>query len=122
LERVRFVQGDLGEPLTALGPFDCIVANLPYVPTSEVPACPDPVGHEPLIAVDGGVDGLTPYRRLVEQLPKLAAPGATLLFEAAPGTIPLLAEVIEKRCPGAQIEIGEDFAGFERFVRATLRG
>lgn len=57
-DRMTFVQGDLGEPLVACGPFDCIVANLPYVPTERVPQQPDPVGYEPLVALDGGPDGL----------------------------------------------------------------
>ena len=61
--RVRIVESNLADGVD--GPFDCIVANLPYIPTRDVPAVPDPVGFEPRIALDGGVDGLGLYRQLL---------------------------------------------------------
>jgi release factor glutamine methyltransferase len=117
---VRFLRGDLGEPLLRYAPFDCIVANLPYVPSAEVPAVPDPVGFEPRVAVDGGMDGLALYRRLIDQLCELAAPGASAFFEAAPGTVDLLADAVVRALPGAHVEIGEDYAGLERWVAVAL--
>jgi release factor glutamine methyltransferase len=119
-ERIAFVQGDLGEPLVARGPFDCIVANLPYVPSKAVPQQPDPVGYEPLVALDGGPDGLEPYRRLIAQLPSLAAPRASVWFEAAPATIDPLSALVEAAYPAAHIEVGEDYAGCERYLAITL--
>jgi release factor glutamine methyltransferase len=119
--RVRFVAGDLDEPLLALGPFDCIVANLPYVPTADVPERPDPVGHEPRVAIDGGVDGLVLYRRLARALPSIASPDASAFFEAAPGTVERLAAIVADELPGAHVEVGEDYAGLERWV-AVVRG
>lgn len=117
--RIRFVAGDLAEPLVPLRPFDVIVANLPYVPTSDIPPAPDAVGFEPRVAVDGGADGLVLYRRLTAALPALAAPGACAFFEAAPGTIEPLAALVAA-VPGAHVEIGEDYAGLERWVAVTL--
>jgi len=119
-QNVTFVRGDLGGPLLTLGPFDCVVANLPYVPTAQVPQVPDPVGFEPRVAVDGGADGLVLYRRLIRQLPALAAPGAAAFLEAAPGTIQALAGVVERELPGAHVEIGEDYSGLERWVAVAL--
>ena len=85
-ERVRFVAGDLANRCGPLPRSIACVANLPYVPTAEIPRVPDPVGFEPRVAVDGGADGLVLYRRLVRELPMLLAPEATAFFEAAPGT------------------------------------
>jgi release factor glutamine methyltransferase len=119
-ERLTFVRGDLGEPLVAHGPFDCIVANLPYVPSERVPQQPDPVGFEPLVALDGGADGLALYRRLIAQLPRLAAPRASVWFEAAPATIDPLSALVEAAYPNAHIEVGEDYAGCERYLAITL--
>jgi release factor glutamine methyltransferase len=121
LARVRFVRGDLAGPLIEFGPYDAIVANLPYVPTAEVPIAPDPVGFEPRVAVDGGRDGLALYRRLLADIPRLAAPGASTFLEAAPGTIDPLANLASQVLAGAHVEIGEDYAGLERFVTVTLR-
>ena len=119
-ERVRFVAGDLAEPLRPFAPFDCVLANLPYVPTAEIPRVPDPVGFEPRVAVDGGADGLVLYRRLVRDLPALLAPEATAFLEAAPGTVEVLAELVAHELPAAHVEIGEDYGGLERYVAVAL--
>ncbi len=115
-----FLHGDLAAPLIHFAPFDTIVANLPYIPTGEIPHSPDPVSFEPVLALDGGSDGLELYRRLIAQLPGVAAPDATVFFEAAPGTIEPLAVLVEAAFANAYIEIGEDYAGLERFVQFTL--
>lgn len=119
--RVTVLGGDLLAPLVRLGArADCIVANLPYIPTAAIPRKPDPVGFEPVIALDGGADGLELYRRLLAQLPAAVAPGAAVFMEAAPGTIEPLAELSVAAFPGAHVEVGEDYAGCERFVALTI--
>jgi release factor glutamine methyltransferase len=115
-----FLHGDLAAPLARFAPFDAIVANLPYIPTADVPCRPDPVSYEPVLALDGGADGLDLYRRLIAQLPEIVAPDATIFFEAAPGTIEPLAVLVEAAFADAYVEIGEDYAGLERFVQFTL--
>lgn len=119
-ERVRFVCGDLAEPLRPFAPFDCVLANLPYVPTAQIPREPDPVAFEPRVAVDGGADGLVLYGRLVRDLPTLLALDAVAFFEAAPGTVEPLAELVARELPAAHVEIGEDYAGLERYVAVAL--
>jgi release factor glutamine methyltransferase len=115
-QQCTFLHGDLAQPLAKFAPFDALVANLPYVPTADVPALPDPVGFEPRPALDGGADGLDLYRRLIAQLPALLAPQASVLFEAAPGTIEPLARLMESAFPGADLTIGEDYAGLPRYL------
>ena len=66
------------------GPFDLIVANLPYVPSAEVALMPrDARDHELLAALDGGPDGLGPLRLYASALPRLLAPGGRFLVEVA---------------------------------------
>jgi release factor glutamine methyltransferase len=112
-----FLAGDLLTPLEPFGErVDAVIANLPYIPAAEVPHAPNPASFEPRVALDGGADGLNCYRRLLPQLVRVAAADATVFLEAAPGTIEPLCELIEATFPRAFIEIGEDYAGLERFV------
>jgi release factor glutamine methyltransferase len=117
-----FLHGDLAQPLGRFAPFDGLVANLPYVPTDDIPAAPDPVAFEPALALDGGPDGLALYRRLIAMLPALLAPQAPVLFEAAPGTIEPLAALVAAAFPGARPQIAADYAGLGRYIAFTLEG
>jgi release factor glutamine methyltransferase len=64
---IRAVESDLlAEP--SLPPrFQLIVANLPYIPSGQMPGLMREVQHEPKLALDGGPDGLDVVRRLVAQ-------------------------------------------------------
>lgn len=119
-QHVTFLHGDLDEPLAPYAPFDCVVANLPYVPSAEVPAPPDPVSFEPRLATDGGPDGLSLYRRLVPHLPRLVAPRGIALLEAAPVNARLLEALVRDVLPEAGIETIRDYADLDRFVVAVI--
>jgi release factor glutamine methyltransferase len=76
--------GDLYLPLPAAlrGRVDLIVANAPYVPSAAVDLlAPEARLHEPLLALDGGGDGLGVLRRVVAAAPRWLAPGGRLLVE-----------------------------------------
>jgi release factor glutamine methyltransferase len=119
-QRCTFLAGDLLLPLVRFGErVDAVVANLPYIPADRVPQVPAPAGFEPRLALDGGPDGLDLYRRLLGQLERVTASDASIFLEAAPGTIEPLAALVEELFPRAYIEIGEDYAGLERFVAFT---
>jgi len=117
-----FLHGDLAAPLGRFAPFDGLAANLPYIPTADIPGRPDPVAFEPPLALDGGPDGLALYRRLIAMLPALLAPEAPVVFEAAPGTIEPLAALVAEAFPRARPHIGRDFAGLGRYVAFTPEG
>jgi release factor glutamine methyltransferase len=79
-------EGDLYEPLppTLRGIVDVIVANVPYVPTDDVPFLPSEArDHEPLTALDGGADGLAVLRRVAAEAPRWLRPGGHLLIETS---------------------------------------
>jgi release factor glutamine methyltransferase len=117
----RFYQGDLTAPVRERR-FHAIVANLPYVPTADLPAAHDPVAFEPRAALDGGPDGLALYRRLLPQIPALLDRWALILLEAAPPTIEGLARSVRATLPGFAVSIGRDYAGLPRYVRAASQG
>jgi release factor glutamine methyltransferase len=116
--RCRFHHGDLVDPVRRRR-FDVIVANLPYVPTADLPQRPDPASFEPRDALDGGPDGLTLYRRLLPQIPRILKPGGLVLFEAAPPTMATLRELVQFTFPDFTISVGRDYAGLERYIKAS---
>jgi release factor glutamine methyltransferase len=121
--RVAFVPSDLSDGLPPGPRFDAIVANLPYVPSAELAAAPDPTAFEPRLALDGGADGLALYRRLLAHAPELLAPGGILVMEAAPPTAGPLAALARAAFTGtAAVRIVPDLAGLERAIVAQLGG
>lgn len=66
-DRSAFLCADWSAPLRA--DFDLILCNPPYIPTSVIGGLMPEVGrHEPAVALDGGADGLTAYRRIIAAL------------------------------------------------------
>jgi release factor glutamine methyltransferase len=114
--RCTFHVGDLSAPVDPAR-FDAVVANLPYVPSADVPGRPNAVGFEPRQAVDGGRDGLIHYRRFVPDAPRLLRPGGMLLLEAAPPSIDGLRALATDAFPTAEISVRSDYAARARYVR-----
>ncbi len=84
--RGRVYEGNLSAalPETLVGRVDLLVANVPYVPTDEIRYLPNEARqHEPLVTLDGGVDGLDVLRRVAAEAPRWLAPGGHLLSETS---------------------------------------
>ena len=78
-ERVDFLESDLLAGVT--GPFDVIVANLPYIATGEMAGLSPEVRRDPVLALDGGDDGLALVSRLIESAPVFLSAGGVLALE-----------------------------------------
>jgi len=76
--RIEWVESDLLSSVA--GPFDFLVANLPYIPTAELPKLAPEVKRDPQLALDGGPDGLVVIRRLLRELPKALRDGAFVIL------------------------------------------
>lgn len=114
-ERVHFIAGDLLLPLA--GPFDLILANLPYIPSAELPTLmPEVSQYEPRRALDGGSDGLEPLRRLLAQARTRLAPGGALMAEigAEQGSLALAAA--RDLLPDCPARVEKDLAGRDRIL------
>jgi len=113
---VALAQGDLARSFAQA---DIVLANLPYVPANAIEGLqPEIRGWEPHVALDGGGDGLDLVRRLLDDCatrlrPRLAA------FEVGLGQAGPVAELA--RSLGAEAEIANDLAGWERVVTARWR-
>jgi len=81
-ERVEFFQGSWLAPLDKQAQFDVIVSNPPYIPSKDMASLMADVRlYEPGSALDGGEDGLGPYRLIADQAPAFLAPGGLLAVE-----------------------------------------
>ncbi|MDR3618820.1 MAG: peptide chain release factor N(5)-glutamine methyltransferase [Paludisphaera borealis] len=80
--RIEFLEGDLLAPVAGRPAFDVIVSNPPYIPTREIETLEAGVrDHEPLLALDGGPDGLAVVTRLIADAVPLLKSGGHLILE-----------------------------------------
>lgn len=78
-----FMNPDWGKDL---GQFDIVVSNPPYIPTKDIETLsPDVRNYDPIMALDGGVDGLNAYRALASDIGPLLKPGSYLFLEIGIG-------------------------------------
>ncbi len=82
--RARFVVGDWDAAVG--GAFDLVVSNPPYIASDEIPGLmPEVSAHEPLLALDGGADGLDAYRRVLGSLAARLRLGGRAVLEIGLG-------------------------------------
>lgn len=112
--RVTFRQASWGEGLQET--FDILISNPPYIESSVVPTLePEVSRYDPLLALDGGSDGLEAYRALAPDLARLAAPGAVVALEIGLGQDVAVGRLLAEQ--GIQeIAVLPDLAGIGRVV------
>jgi release factor glutamine methyltransferase len=111
--RVRLVQTDLMEPFT--GQFDLICANLPYIPEWKLPDL-QVTRYEPLLALNGGIDGLILIARLLGQLPDRLAQGGMALFEIEAGQGQSALALAKSITGFEDVHVQNDLAGLPRLL------
>jgi release factor glutamine methyltransferase len=107
----------LGDGLLADGPFDLLVANPPYIPTSVVPQLPAAASFEPREALDGGPDGLALVRQLLRRLPEAVAPGGAALLEIGSDQAERVREAAAEAVPGWRVTVHPDLSGRPRVAQ-----
>ena len=120
--RLTVEVGDLFEPLSRLPdpqPFNLIVANPPYIPTGQIEKLDRNVReYEPLLALDGGIDGLVVHRRILADAPQRLVPGGRIYveiqFDQGPAAKDLAASIAELD----DVRILKDHAGHDRVLTA----
>jgi release factor glutamine methyltransferase len=121
MDRIQFYQGSWWQPIDHLkGQCQAMISNPPYIPTATMLGlAPEVVNHEPHSALDGGVDGLRDIRVLVNGAPDFLMSGGWWAIEMMAGQGNSVVELLEKRGAYQDIQIVDDWAGFDRFVVAT---
>ncbi len=117
------VQAELLAPFSFTSPsFDGIVANLPYVESDIIQELePEVRDHDPLMALDGGADGLDIIRRILVQASRLLRPGGALALELDPGQATAVRDLMILSGNWDGIEMIPDLSGRLRVVRAQGR-
>jgi release factor glutamine methyltransferase len=96
-----------------------ISSNLPYIPTGKLKKLPI-YGREPDIALDGGPDGLDPFRKFFKLVPEWMASGGRILLEieAAHGLAVL--SLAYDTFSSAAIHLHKDLSGHDRLLEIQL--
>jgi release factor glutamine methyltransferase len=116
---VELLEGDLYAPLPPGRRFDLIVSNPPYVPSGEMASLPPEVRREPVLALDGGADGLGLLRRIVAGAQDRLSPGGALVLEMHESHLAALPRLC-REAGFATAEPHRDLAGLPRWVVARL--
>jgi release factor glutamine methyltransferase len=99
---------------------DLIAANLPYVSATRLRHGGPELAYEPIVALDGGRDGLDLIRRTIAQSPATLRRPGSLLFECDPPQTGPIAEVARGVWAAATVTIHKDLAGRERVVGIAI--
>ena len=125
LHQITFVKGDLFGPFRMIRekePFDLILSNPPYIHRSEIQNLAREIkDHEPIVALDGGEDGMHFYRGIVSQAPAYLREGGWLLLEVGEGQGEKVSGLIEREGFFSRPERIKDFSGIERVVKAQKK-
>lgn len=109
------VESDLLDNIS--GKFDLIVSNPPYIERDVLPTLSVEVRNQPLIALDGGVDGLSCYVRIANQAKLHMHSGARLMLEIGYNQAKSVVEILTQT-GWCNIVVKQDYGGCDRIVLA----
>jgi len=117
VDAIHFCRGDLFGALGAGGAlaFHLIVSNPPYVPAAEIAGLAPEVRGEPLLALDGGDDGLAVIRGIISGAPQVLSSGGALLLEADPRQMGQITALLQQT-GFTDIQTRRDLSGAERVI------
>lgn len=118
-DKIHLAQMDLASGLA--GKFDCVCANLPYIPASRLPDLAVS-NHEPRLALDGGASGLLLISRLFARCRERIAENGALFIEMDSSHAEGIKELSARHFPTAQVRIIEDLSNQPRIAALQMRG
>ncbi len=123
--RIRFLQGDLFEPLEELDireQVDIIVSNPPYVRTGDLPSLqPEVRDYEPAVALIAGPEGTEIHQRIISAASLFLKKHGTLIMEMGMGQAEALTRMVGATGVYDKPGIQKDLAGIERVIVAKKR-
>ena len=118
--KIRWLRGDLFAPVHGLTErFDVLVSNPPYVPSGEIGGLQRDVRDwEPVLALDGGADGMDFYRRLVREGARHLREGGLLAVEVGAEQGGAVSRLFDAEAGFHRVRVRRDYAGLPRVVTA----
>jgi len=114
---IKLAQSDLFDGIKGQT-FDVVISNPPYIPTAELSQLQTEImGHEPMLALDGGTEGLDIYRRLVPASLEYLTPSGALFLEIGPRAV----ETIMLEAGYDIVRLKKDYAGLDRVLIGRRR-
>ena len=114
---VNFIQSDLFKSnLFVSGSYDMILSNPPYVITSQLKSLQMEVQKEPRLALDGGIDGLYFYRRIVKDAYYFLKDNGLLIFEIGFSQKDALEDIFNSSGLFKVLRIVKDYNSIDRVI------
>ena len=124
---VHFLESDLFDALPSfmeekgISAFDILVSNPPYIRRDVIESLDAEVAlHEPVLALDGGEDGLDFYRSIAKEGKRFLFPGGRVYVEIGYDQGTSVKDIFQKE-GFLDVEVFQDYAGRDRGVRGTFR-
>ena len=116
-EKVRLVKSDVFESID--GQYDLIISNPPYIKSGDIKSLQKEVQCQPLVALDGGADGLELYRKIADGAPAHLTAGGRLVLEIGFDQSDAVTEFLGKSF--ADIKVYKDLGGNDRTITAVKK-
>lgn len=115
-DRISFIHSNYFEALTGRT-FDIIVSNPPYIASEVVESLqPEVKNFEPRTALDGGIDGLNCYRKIIKEAKKYLKRKGLLALEIGFDQAEQVSELIKKEESYCNLKVIKDLAGNNRVI------
>lgn len=125
LKSIKFEQGDLFAPFRgklSKKKFDFIISNPPYIESEVIPTLQTEVkDHEPMMALDGGEDGLDFYRQIAIEAPSHLKKGGVLMMEIGYNQGEAVCKLLEETERFEKVVCLKDLAHKDRIVVGLLK-
>lgn len=115
--QISLHRGDLSEGLPSAF-FHCVISNPPYIPSAECRILQPEVLREPVLALDGGTDGMAFYRRISDESIRILKPCGILLLELGYGEADAVSALLTS-AGFTGITVKKDFRGIARMILAV---
>lgn len=113
---INFIESNLFENIN--NEFDIIVSNPPYIRTEEIKSLSKEVQNEPLIALDGGQDGLNFYRDIIKQAHNYLKSNGKLCLEIGDEQKDAITQILKSNFNYTNIKYYKDLQGNDRVIIA----
>lgn len=112
--KVKFIESDLFDKIKEK--YDIIVSNPPYIQTDVIQTLSKQVQNEPIIALDGGMDGLKIYRKIIENAHKIIKNEGYLCLEIGYDQKDKVTEILQNYDEYSNIKCIKDLSNNDRCI------